>query len=120
MAQKGADNPMKTNPSKKVVIINDVHSDTIEQAIFILRSAGEPQHGASSSGTHMVQEAQRVINAYVKTVEKARCGVKKQKKVRSGRDGALRRGVCAALALLAFVGAAVLVSRFYGSVLAVF
>ena len=120
MTQKGADNPMKTNPSKKVVIINDIHSDTIEQAIFILRSAGEPQHGVSSSGTHMVQEAQRVINAYVKTIEKARCGARKRKKVRSGRDGALRRGVCAALALLAFIGAAILLFRFYSSMLAVF
>lgn len=111
---------MKTNPSKKVVIINDIHSDTIEQAIFILRSAGEPQCGVSSSGTHMVQEAQRVINAYVKTIEKARCGVNKKEKSRGGRGGALRRGACAALALLAFIGAAALIYRVYGAVLAAF
>ncbi len=59
---------MKEKPSKKVVIINDIASESIEQAIFILRNGGSVSSGGT---TTVVQEAQRIINAYAETMEDA-------------------------------------------------
>lgn len=59
---------MKGKKTKKVVIINDINSDTIEQAILILKNNGIAT--ATTAGQHIVREAGNVINSYIKTVEK--------------------------------------------------
>ena len=61
---------MKENSRKKVVIIDDIYSDTIEQAIFILRSGGIIGQTASV-GAGFIKEAQSIINAYAHTVGRA-------------------------------------------------
>lgn len=115
--------PMKDKQSKKVVIISDIRSDTIEQAIFILRSAGAAVSG-DSPGAHIVREAQRVINAYVQTVEKTSSGLERKEKKcrRSGKNTISRdrRGIYAALAVAGFCTAAYLLYRIFGSVMAGF
>ncbi|MBE5041094.1 hypothetical protein [Ructibacterium gallinarum] len=58
---------MKEKKSKNVVIIRDIESDTIEQAIFILRGAGSPS-ALQDSGYRIVTDAQNIIDAYSKTL----------------------------------------------------
>ena len=70
---------MKEKKSKKVVIINDIDSENIEKAILILRSGGT----ATTQTYHIVTEAQELINAYRKTVEKTHsCLEKKENRIR--------------------------------------
>lgn len=54
---------MTAKSSRRVVIINNIKSDKIEQAIFILRggSLGKPDSG-------IIKEAQDIIDEYVKKV----------------------------------------------------
>lgn len=57
---------MKEKNPRKVVIINDIDSESIEKAILILRSGGTPLEQTY----HIVTEAQELINAYRKTIDK--------------------------------------------------
>ena len=55
---------MTAKSSRRVVIINNIKSDKIEQAIFILKgSSGRPVDSL------IVREAQDIIDNYVKKVE---------------------------------------------------
>ena len=69
---------MKDKKTKKVVIINDINSDTIEQAILILKNNGIAT--ATTAGQHIVREAGNVINSYIKSVEKESDKLKKSHK----------------------------------------
>ena len=69
---------MKDKKTKKVVIINDINSDTIEQAILILKNNGIAT--ATTAGQHIVREAGNVINSYIKTVEKGGSKLKESPK----------------------------------------
>ena len=69
---------MKDKKTKKVVIINDINSDTIEQAILILKNNGIAT--ATTAGQHIVREAGNVINSYIKTIEKGNNKLKKSHK----------------------------------------
>lgn len=51
---------------KQVVIVNDIKSDSIEQAIFILRDKNISASVASSGGD-IVLEAERIINSFLST-----------------------------------------------------
>ncbi len=68
---------MRDRKSKKVVIINDIYSDTIEQAIFILRNNGNAV-SIGTGTTPIVKEAQRVINSYIETIEKTKASIAKK------------------------------------------
>lgn len=48
---------------RQVVIINDIKSDSIEQAIFILRDKDNTQKIAGRSD--IVAEAERIINSFI-------------------------------------------------------
>lgn len=52
---------------KRAVIISNIHSDSIEQAIFILKSEGISPRRSVGSG--IISEAQEIINNYINTVE---------------------------------------------------
>lgn len=69
---------MKDKKTKKVVIIKDINSDTIEQAILILKNNGIAT--ATTAGQHIVKEAGNIINSYIKTVEKESNKLKKSPK----------------------------------------
>lgn len=58
---------MPRENSKKVVIINDIKSEMIEQAILILRNNGRPQNMCAGAG--IIAEASEVINSYIKNAE---------------------------------------------------
>lgn len=59
---------MTEKKGKRAVIINDIKSNLIEQAIFILR-AEDTAVTAYDGG--IVAEAQEIINNYIKRVERA-------------------------------------------------
>lgn len=65
---------MKEGQSKKVIIINDIKSETVEQAILILKKSGKNE--ASVKNSSLVQEAQNIIGAYVRAAERSEfdCG----------------------------------------------
>ncbi len=67
---------MTDKKSRRVMIFNNIKSDTIDQAIFILKSSplGNRPSDATAAG-----EAQEIINSYVHQVEKIRSGRKRKK-----------------------------------------
>lgn len=83
---------MAERRGKRAVIISNIKSDSIEQAIFILRStSAEPT--AAAVGRGIVEEAQEIINNYINTVEIPEAAE------RCGRN----RRIAAVLAVLAFI-----------------
>lgn len=63
---------MTDKKSRRVVIINNIKSDTIDQAIFILKSNAKECSGGIS--TTVAQEAQDIINNYMRQVEMIKSG----------------------------------------------
>ncbi len=119
--RKGIGFTMKDKQAKRVVIINDVYSDTIEQAIFILRNAGTCE-AEGLPGSQIVQEAQRIIDAYGKAMEKTQAGLERreQKSRRKGRGGTAWRFLWVGLAIAAFGAAGLLLQTFGGMLLALY
>jgi hypothetical protein len=85
---------MKDKQSKKVVIIHDIDSESIEKAILILRSGGTTT--PAPAGYHIVKEAQEIINAYRKTMEKNQNEIRRrEKRARNTRNPSfLWRSLC--------------------------
>lgn len=98
---------MTAKKARRVVIINDIKSDMIEQAIFILKSNDLDQL-PQAAGSNLVAEAQNIINSYIGTLERSTVRLKKKGSVaRFLKLGAVRRvlyvlaGVCAVAAVIA-------------------
>jgi len=72
---------MTDRKSRRVVIINNINSDTIDQAIFILKS-DQPDSLQKSRESYIVREAQSIINSYVRQVERFRSGETDKKSTR--------------------------------------
>ena len=85
---------MKDKQSKKVVIIHNIDSESIEKAILILRSGGTAT--PAPAGYHIVHEAQEIIDAYRKTMEKTQNELSRQeKRARNTKNHAfLWRSLC--------------------------
>lgn len=64
---------MTERKSRKVLIINNIKSDTIDQAIFILKGDA-PLGEISTIDTSIAKEAQEIIDRYVKQVERLKRG----------------------------------------------
>ncbi len=63
---------MTDRKSRRVVIINNINSDSIDQAIFILKSdPGMTQKAVNSS---IAKEAQGIIDNYIRQVERIKDG----------------------------------------------
>ena len=60
---------MLDKSGKKAVIISNIRSNSIEQAIFILKS--NDTESVKDVGSGIVAEAQEIINNYIKRVERA-------------------------------------------------
>lgn len=75
---------MTDKKSRRVVIINNIKSDTIDQAIFILKSnAAENSRRVNSD---VAREAQNIINSYMRQVELIKFDTyPKRKKERANR-----------------------------------
>ena len=71
---------MIAKSARQVVIINDVKSDYIEQAIFILRD-GDNAKLPRKPEKDMVVEAERIIRSYMSTIRsyklRGKCGILK-------------------------------------------
>lgn len=86
---------MKDKQSKKVVIIHDIDSESIEKAILILRSGGTTT--PAPAGYHIVNEAQEIINAYRKTMEKTQSETSRKGKRAAWTEGnpsVIWRSIC--------------------------
>ena len=71
---------MTDRKGKRAVIINHIASESIEQAIFILK----PQRSENLDvGQSIVAEAQEIINSYIMRVERGNIGssISKRKKL---------------------------------------
>ncbi len=58
---------MTDKKGKRAVIINNIRSKSIEQAIFILKSP--ETDGCVDPGGYVISEAQDIINSYIKRME---------------------------------------------------
>ena len=95
---------MTDKKSRRVVIINNIKSDNIDQAIFILKNnRAESSHRIK---TTIVQEAQDIINSYVRQVDIIKADYpNRRKKQRAYRFAATLSilsviGICLSVALL--------------------
>ena len=94
---------MKDKKSKKVVIIHDIDSKSIEKAILILRGGGV--NTPAPVGYHIVQEAQQIIDDYSKTMEKTQGRIsRKEEQARRSerRSGVVKRTLCVLGAMAGF------------------
>lgn len=67
---------MTDRKSRKVLIINNIKSDTIDQAIFILKT-NTPEKSTKRLDMNIASEAQNIIDSYIRQVERIKggCGV---------------------------------------------
>ncbi len=63
---------MTDRKSRRVVIINNINSDNIDQAIFILKS--DPSKPSKPVDSNIAKEAQSIIDNYVRQVDRIRDG----------------------------------------------
>ncbi len=110
---------MREKNSKRVVIIDQIDSDSIEQAILILRNNGVP---TSRAGASIVSEAERIINSYVQTMEGTMTGFRRgEKRSRHQNPRQNRRSmVSVGIALCCFAAAAGLLFHYFGDILSGF
>ncbi len=59
---------MTDKKGKRAVVINNIKSGSIEQAIFILKTTACESTG--SVGSTIIAEAQEIINSYINMVER--------------------------------------------------
>lgn len=95
---------MLDKKSRRVVIINNIQSDTIDQAIFILKNQ------KAASGTkqnNIVYEAQAIIDQYIRQVDRLKpvngqYATKKRGRKRSFTSSVLTVAAAAVFILLVF------------------
>lgn len=76
---------MTDRKSRRVVIINNINSETIDQAIFILKSDKKDVAINRGKETDIVNEAQNIINSYVRQVERLKVGMSEKNTARKKR-----------------------------------
>lgn len=69
---------MTDKKSRRVVIINNIKSDTIDQAIFILKNDTVPN--AAFADVTAAAEAQGIIDSYIRQVERIKGGCRTKTK----------------------------------------
>ncbi|MEE0868035.1 MAG: hypothetical protein UIL37_07020 [Clostridia bacterium] len=85
------------NNTRKIVVLNDIKSPRIEQAIFILRDEED------FSESDAVSEAERIVSLYLENLQKPVFMRKKEKKMRiSGLLCALCIGASLVVAAFSF------------------
>ena len=89
---------MTENKDKRAVIISNIKSSSIEQAIFILKTPEVEK--AVDMGSGIVAEAQEIINSYINTIEKNQQKFKQKKSLSRRAITAVTAGVCFVLAFL--------------------
>lgn len=61
------------NNTRKIVVLNKLHSPRIEQAIFILRDE------VNAAETDAVSEARKIVDSYIKSLSPNQTGTSKKK-----------------------------------------
>ena len=105
---------MKDKKSKNVVIIRDIASDTIEQAIFILRDAGSPA-SLPDAGYHIVADAQNIIDAYSQSLRAPSSS--RRRKYPPSRRKRMLRILSVAAAVIAFFSSAYFCTQLFSFLL---
>lgn len=100
---------MTDKKSRRVVIINNINSDTIDQAIFILKS-DKRDCASYKNDNSVVAEAQKIINNYIRQVERLKYnyGIKSDSK-KANIKGKLWAVAVSAMALI-FVSAVFIIT----------
>ena len=99
---------MTDSRARRVVIINNINSDTIDQAIFILKSDKKDRGGNQTCvGGDIVREAQNIINSYVRQVERLK-GTS-ESRVRNRKKTKRRISLGAVLSLVAGLASILLI-----------
>ena len=66
---------MTDKKSRRAVIINNIDSDTIDQAIFILKSEVPSSKSFAAEQKSIAAEAQQIIDNYIRQVDRLKDGV---------------------------------------------
>lgn len=66
---------MTDKKSRRAVIINNIDSDTIDQAIFILKSDSTSSKSFAAEQKSIAAEAQQIIDNYIRQVDRLKDGV---------------------------------------------
>ncbi len=61
---------MTEKKSRRVVIINNIDSENIDQAIFILKSSSQKEKASRSVESNIAAEAQQIIDNYIRQVDR--------------------------------------------------
>lgn len=69
---------MAERRGKRAVIISNIKSQSIEQAIFILKSPNSARAEQTNGGSGIIAEAQDIINSYIKSVEEPELAAKRK------------------------------------------
>lgn len=69
---------MAENRGKRAVIISNIKSQSIEQAIFILKSPNCASTNRPRGGKSIIAEAQDIINSYIRSVEEPELAAKRK------------------------------------------
>lgn len=87
---------MAENRGKRAVIISNIKSQSIEQAIFILKTPTSARTQQPNSGKGIITEAQDIINSYIKSVEEPELAAKRKSSSRHITVISAIAAVCAA------------------------
>lgn len=95
------------NSTKKIVIFNELKSPRIEQAIFILRDSGctEGANADAYAEADAVDEAERLVDAYLGSLNSPLCSEKK------------RRGMRAAVPVIVFSVCSLIIAALFMNIL---
>lgn len=81
---------MTDKKSRRVVIINNINSETIDQAIFILKSDKKDSAFPANRDTDIVREAQDIISNYVRQMERVKGNLSDMNRARKKRTRKLK------------------------------
>lgn len=97
---------------RQVVIINDIKSESIEQAIFILRDRNNNKEKAIGASSDIVLEAERIINSFISYGDKDNSVFAVAKKPPKSRRDVIIGGLLWLASATAVVGLSVLILSF--------
>lgn len=97
---------------RQVVIINDIKSDSIEQAIFILRDRKNNKEKSIDTSSDIVLEAERIINSFLCCSDKNNGVFAAVKKPPKSRREVIIGGLLWLASATAVVGLSVLILSF--------
>lgn len=93
---------MAEKRGKRAVIISNIKSQSIEQAIFILKTPHSALAEQSRTGRGIIAEAQDIINSYIQSVEEPDFAAKRKSSRRITVVSAVAAMAAAAVSLFLY------------------